>query len=68
MASDQERPGDDSSFTFAVQELKQARAAAQTLELDPGPKKVSYKEQGSDPYNSTGSFDRTKNWARVRKR
>jgi hypothetical protein len=68
MANDQERPGDDSSFTFAVQELKQARAAAQTLELDPGPKKVSYKEQGSDPYNSSGSFDRAKNWTRVGKR
>jgi hypothetical protein len=68
MANDQERPGDDSSFTFAVQELKQARAAAQTLKLDPGPKKVSYKEQGSDPYNSSGSFDRAKNWTRVGKR
>ena len=68
MASDQERPGDDSSFTFAVKELKQARAAAQTLALDPGPKKVSYKEQGSDPYNTSGSFDRTKNWTRVGKR
>jgi hypothetical protein len=68
MASDYKRPSDDSSFTFAVQELKQARAAAQALGLDPGPKKVSYKEQGSDPYNSSGSFDRTKNWTRVGKR
>jgi hypothetical protein len=68
MASDYTRPSDDSSFTFAVQELKQARAAAQTLGLDPGPKKVSYKEQGSDPYNSSGSFDRAKNWTRVGKR
>ena len=68
MASDYKRPGDDSSFTFAVQELKQARAPAQALGLDPGPKKVSYKEQGSDPYNSSGSFDRAKNWTRVGKR
>jgi len=69
MASDYEKPSEDSSFTFAVQELKQARAAAQSLGLDPGPtKKVSYKEQGSDPYNSSGSFDRTKNWTRVGKR
>ncbi len=68
MASDYTRPSDDSSFTFGVQELKQARAAAQTLRLDPGPKKVSYKEQGSDPYNTSGSFDRTKNWSRVGRR
>ena len=68
MASDYKRPSDDSNFTFAVQELKQARASAQTLELDPGPKKVSCKEQGSDPYNSSGSFDRKKNWTRVGKR
>jgi hypothetical protein len=58
---------DDTSFTFAVLELRQARAA-QALGLAPGPKKVSYKEQGSDPYNSSGSFDRKQNWSRVGKR
>jgi hypothetical protein len=58
---------DDSSFSFAVRELRQA-AAAPSLALDPGPKKVSYKESGSDPYNSSGSFDRKQNWTRVRKR
>jgi hypothetical protein len=57
----------DSNFTFAVRELRQARVA-KTLALDPGPKKPSYKEQGSDPYNTSGSFDRTKNWTRVGKR
>jgi len=25
-------------------------------------------QPGSDPYNTSGSFDRTKNWARVGKR
>jgi hypothetical protein len=25
-------------------------------------------QRGSDPYNTSGSFDRTKNWARVGKR
>ena len=25
-------------------------------------------QRSSDPYNTSGSFDRTKNWARVRKR
>jgi hypothetical protein len=68
MASDYKTPGDsDSSFSFGVRELRQARAA-QNLAVDPIPKKPSYKEQGSDPYNTSGSFDRTKNWTRVGKR
>jgi hypothetical protein len=60
------RADDDTSFSFAVLELQQAKAA-HTLALDPG-HKVSYKEQGSDPYNSSGSFDRKKNWTKVGKR
>jgi hypothetical protein len=68
MASDDSNlSNDDSNFTFAVRELRQAKAV-QTLALDPEPKKPSYKEQGSDPYNTSGSFDRTKNWTRVGKR
>jgi len=68
MASDDRNSGnDDSNFTFAVRELRQAKTV-RTLALDPEPKKPSYKEQGSDPYNTSGSFDRTKNWTRVGKR
>jgi hypothetical protein len=68
MASDPKlRAADDSDFSFGVRELRRAKAA-QTLALDPTPKKPSYNEQGSDPYNSSGSFDRTKNWTRVGKR
>ena len=68
MAIDYRTRGDnDSDFSFGVRELRQAKAA-QTLALDPTPKKPSYKEQGSDPYNTSGSFDRTKNWTRVGKR
>ena len=66
MASD-DRNRADSTFSFAVRELRQAKAA-QTLALDPSPQKPSCKEQGSDPYNTSGSFDRTKNWTRVGKR
>jgi hypothetical protein len=41
MASDDTNWGDsDSTFSFAVRELRQAKAA-QTLALDPGPKKPS---------------------------
>lgn len=68
MASDYKTvSGGDSDFSFALRELRQAKAAQQ-FTLDPGPKKPSYKEQGSDPYNTSGSFDRTKNWTRVGRR
>jgi hypothetical protein len=68
MASDSKTRGTgDSDFSFGVRELRQAKAA-QTLALEPGPKKPSYKEQGCDPYNTSGSFDRTKNWTRVGRR
>jgi hypothetical protein len=67
MASDFKREIDDSTFTFAVNELRQAKAA-HALSLDPVAKKASYKEQGSDPYNTSGSFDRKKNWSRIGKR
>ena len=67
MASDNKIQADDSNFSFGVRELRQAKAA-RPLALDPSPKKPSCKEQGSDPYNTSGSFDRTKNWTRVGKR
>jgi hypothetical protein len=68
MASDYNRRADDDpGFSFGVRELQQVEAA-QPLTLDAGPKKISYNEHGSDPYNSTGSFDLTKSWLRVRKR
>ena len=67
MASDNKIQADDSSFSFGVRELRQAKAA-QTLALAPGPGKSSCKQQGSDPYNTSGSFDRTKNWTRIGKR
>ena len=61
------REDGDSDFSFGVRELRRAKAA-QKLALDPAPKKPCYREQGSDPYNTSGSFDRTKNWTRVGKR
>ena len=67
MSSDNKIRSEDTNFSFAVSELRQAKAA-QNLALDPGPKKTAYNNQGSDPYNTSGSFDRTKNWTRVGKR
>ena len=69
MASDNTQENENStSFSFAVPELRQATVAQASLTLAPGPKKVSYREQGSDPYNSSGSFDRKAHWTRVGKR
>ena len=67
MPSDNKNPGDDTKFSFAVRELRQAKAA-QNLALQPDPKKACFKDQGSDPYNTSGGFDRTKNWTRVGRR
>jgi hypothetical protein len=39
-----------------------------TLSLDVESPKASDKDLGSDPYNTSGGFDRKKNWARVSKR
>ena len=38
------------------------------LSLDADPIKPAKPERSSDPYNTSGSFDRTKNWTRVGKR
>jgi len=38
------------------------------LSLDLEPRTTDTELRSSDPYNTSGSFDRTKNWARVGKR
>ena len=38
------------------------------LSLDADSLKPMKPERNSDPYNTSGSFDRTKNWSRVGKR
>jgi hypothetical protein len=38
------------------------------LSLDLDPRGTDTELRSSDPYNTSGSFDRTKNWARVGKR
>ncbi|MGO9932385.1 MAG: hypothetical protein ACLPV8_11310 [Steroidobacteraceae bacterium] len=39
-----------------------------TLSLQEDDAKALAKDRGSDPYNTSGGFDRTKNWSRVGKR
>jgi hypothetical protein len=67
MASEYKAQRDETSFSFAVHELRQAKAV-QSLNVVPEQKKVSVKDLGSDPYNTSGSFDRKKHWTRVGKR
>jgi hypothetical protein len=68
MSSEQNSHDDrDSNFSFGVREMRQAKAA-QALSIDTGTLKVVNEDRGSDPYNTSGSFDRNKNWLRVSKR
>jgi hypothetical protein len=65
MTSDHKTGTDpETNFSFGVRELRQA----QTLRVDVAPLKVVDENRGVDPYNTSGSFDRNRNWARVGKR
>ncbi len=73
MAKDDKVPNkSDQKFTFGVGEQRRAGAAqdlsVQGLSLDSARRKTATETAGSDPYNTSGSFDRKKNWARVGKR
>lgn len=67
MSSDDKKPNDrDSHFSFGVRELRRSAAAQKpggTERL-----KAADENRGVDPYNTSGSFDRTRAWARVGKR
>jgi hypothetical protein len=68
MASDHKTRNDpESTFSYAVRELRQAKAAPELTVASPPPKAAN-EQRGFDPYNTSGSFDRTKNWAKVGKR
>jgi hypothetical protein len=53
------------AFNLPVRDSKDT--ARPSLSLGEAPRQAAT-EQGSDPYNTSGSFDRKKNWARVGKR
>ena len=57
----------DSAFSFGVRELRRARLA-KNLCVEDAPLKAANENRGSDPYNTSGSFDRKKNWMRIGKR
>lgn len=68
MSSDHKSEKDpESTFSFGVRELRQA-VVAQELSLDVAPLKIVNESRGADPYNTSGSFDRKKNWTRIGKR
>ena len=65
-----------SDFTFGVSELRLAEQPRRPIAstpagvemVDPRRLKVIDDKQGFDPYNSSGSFDRGRAWARVGRR
>jgi hypothetical protein len=68
MTSDHKTRSDpESTFSYGVRELRQAKAAPD-LAVASAPPKAANEQRGFDPYNTSGSFDRKKNWARVGKR
>ena len=68
MESDHKTRSDpESTFSYGVRELRQAKTAPH-LSVAPAPIKAANEQRGFDPYNTSGSFDRKKNWAKVGKR
>jgi hypothetical protein len=68
MTSDDKTQNDpDTNFSYGVRELRHANAARK-LSVVSAPPKAAPQDRGSDPYNTSGSFDRKKNWMRVGKR
>ena len=69
---DKTRNEAESAFSFAVSELRHAKrtreAAAEVFGVDAASLKVVNEKHGVDPYNTSGSFDRKRNWTRVGKR
>ena len=65
MASNQfDRDGANASLGFGGRESQQHRNG-HGLQHPSEPRRGA---GGNDPYNTSGSFDRSKNWERVRKR
>jgi len=69
-----EKPRGDQEAATSIERRRERRRAEdvariiRTLSLDVESPKAVDKDMGSDPYNTSGSFDRKKNWTRVSKR
>jgi hypothetical protein len=63
------QPGKDpeSTFTYAVRELRQA-SQLKKRGVDSPPLKATNEHRGFDPYNTSGTFDHKRNWMRIGKR
>ena len=57
----------ESNFSFGTRELREARRAQPPKSVESAPE-TPPAAAGFDPYNSSGRFDRRKNWERVGKR
>ncbi len=69
MSSDHKTRDDpESKFSFGVRELKHAAAARELSLVDTARLRGANQDRGFDPYNTSGSFDRKKNWTRIGKR
>jgi hypothetical protein len=62
-----ESKNNDENFSFGVRELRKARTR-EPLSLNTSKLKLVNEDRGNDPYNTSGSFDRTQNWTRIGKR
>jgi hypothetical protein len=68
MTSDKRRI-EEPKFSFGTRELRRAqREKEAAAAIDPEAPNPRDAGGGFDPYNSSGGFDRRKNWARIGKR
>jgi len=58
----------DTKHSHVPHDARRRLQPRRELSLESSPRKPVVAERGSDPYNTSGSFDRKKNWARVGKR
>ncbi|HLZ99427.1 MAG TPA: hypothetical protein VKP66_15945 [Steroidobacteraceae bacterium] len=63
-SSDRRRP----SAPATREQIRAKRTSALSLDVERSFGTPGTPPEGSDPYNTSGSFDRTKNWSRVGKR
>jgi hypothetical protein len=68
MSGKSEKPSEsDTNFTLGVKELQRAQSTpAVPGEVETA--EIVREDRGVDPYNTSGSFDRSKAWTRVGKR